>query len=55
MKVKNKATGTEADVPESLAAMLINAGGWESAEGKPAEPAEESKPVRKRAPRKAAG
>ena len=50
MKIKNKETGTEADVPESLAKLLVNAGGWEES----GDDTTVVKTVRKRAVKKTA-
>ncbi len=49
MKIKNKANGVEAEVPDTLAELLVKTGSWE-----PAEAAEPVKPARKRAARKPA-
>jgi|688.fasta_scaffold215722_3 hypothetical protein len=50
MKIINNSNDVEAEVADSLAELLINAGGWRAADAPAEAPA---KPVRKRAPRKA--
>ncbi len=49
MKLKNKANGVEADVPETLAGVLVAGGGWEKVEDEAP-----VKPARKRAAKKPA-
>jgi hypothetical protein len=49
VKIKNKANGVVAEVPDSLGELLVKAGSWEA----DAVPAEE-KPVRRRAKKPAA-
>ena len=52
MKIRNKANGVEADVPDTLGGVLVSAGGWEKVTDEPVT-APVKAPV-KRAPRKAA-
>jgi hypothetical protein len=47
MKLKNKANGVEAEVPDTLAELLVKTGSWELVEA-----AAPVKPVRKRAAKK---
>jgi hypothetical protein len=47
MKIKNKANGVEAEVPDTLAELLVKTGSWELVEA-----AAPVKPVRKRAAKK---
>lgn len=49
MKIKNKNNGVEAEVPDTLAGVLIAGGGWEKVEAD-----EAAAPVKKAAPRKRA-
>jgi hypothetical protein len=53
MKIRNKVSGEEADVPEVLAGVLVSAGGWEAAAENAVAAEAPAKAPAKKAPAKA--